>query len=256
MLFYTPNIASNQELSAEETTHALRVLRLKNGDKVQLVDGKGGFYEAKIILEGKKCLLNVFSQKKDNKRSDTYIHLAIAPTKNIDRIEFMLEKCVEIGIDEVSFLSCRYSERKNIKLERLEKVAIQAMKQSLKTFLPKINEMIDFEKFLVRQNAENQLFVAHLEETERKLFSKEVYQCFEKKSENQSENQQQKTPQNTINASFCVLIGAEGDFSTQEIENAKKHNYVPVSLGNSRLRTETAGIFVCQTIEIIKQLFV
>lgn len=247
MLFYTPNIATNQELSADETVHALRVLRLKNGDKVQLIDGKGGFYEAKIILEGKKCLLNIFSEKKEDKRSNTYIHLAIAPTKNIDRIEFMLEKCVEIGVDEVSFLNCRYSERKNIKLERLEKVAIQAMKQSLKTFLPKINEMIDFEKFLLRQNLENQLFVAHLEATERKLFSKEIYQFFEKN--------QQKTPQTIINASFCMLIGAEGDFSPQEIENAKKHHYLPVSLGNSRLRTETAGIFVCQTIEIITQLF-
>ncbi len=244
MLFYTPNIAHNQELPQEESVHALRVLRLKNGDKVQLIDGKGGFYEAKLILEGKKCLLNVFSEKKDDKRSNTYIHLAIAPTKNIDRIEFMLEKCVEIGIDKVSFLNCRYSERKNIKLERLEKVAIQAMKQSLKTFLPKINEMIDFDKFLSRQNAENQLFIAHLEATERKLFSKEVYQFFE--------NNQQNNPPNP---SFCMLIGAEGDFSPQEIEQAKLKNYLPVSLGESRLRTETAGIYVCQTIEIIKQLF-
>ncbi len=248
MLFYTPNIAHNQELPAEESVHALRVLRLKNGDKVQLIDGKGGFYEAKLILEGKKCLLNIFSEKKNDKRSNIYTHLAIAPTKNIDRIEFMLEKCVEIGIDEVSFLNCRYSERKNIKLERLEKVAIQAMKQSLKTFLPKINEMVDFDKFLLRQNTENQLFIAHLEATERKLFSKEVYQLF---LENNTTNQQN----NASNPSFCMLIGAEGDFSTQEIEQAKQKNYLPVSLGESRLRTETAGIFVCQTIEIIKQLF-
>ncbi len=248
MLFYTPNIAHNQELPTEESVHALRVLRLKNGDKVQLIDGKGGFYEAKLILEGKKCLLNIFSEKKNDKRSNTYIHLAIAPTKNIDRIEFMLEKCVEIGIDEVSFLNCRYSERKNIKLERLEKVAIQAMKQSLKTFLPKINEMIDFDKFLLRQNAGNQLFIAHLEAAERKLFSKEVYQYFEN-------NQQNNTSNASSNASFCMLIGAEGDFSPQEIEQAKQKNYLPVSLGESRLRTETAGIFVCQTIEIIKQLF-
>ena len=255
MLFYTPHIAHNQELPAEETVHALRVLRLKNGDKVQLIDGKGGFYEAKLILEGKKCLLNVFSEKKDDKRSDIYVHLAIAPTKNIDRIEFMLEKCVEIGIDEISFLNCRYSERKNIKLERLEKVAIQAMKQSLKTFLPKINEMIDFDKFLSRQNTENQLFIAHLEATERKLFSKEVYHFFKDFTENKSENQQNNQQNQLPNVSFCMLIGAEGDFSPQEIENAKKKNYLPVSLGESRLRTETAGIFVCQTIEIIKQLF-
>ncbi len=252
MLFYTPNIAHNQELPQEETIHALRVLRLKNGDKVQLIDGKGGFYEAKLILEGKKCLLNIFSEKKDDKRSNTYTHLAIAPTKNIDRIEFMLEKCVEIGIDEVSFLNCRYSERKNIKLERLEKVAIQAMKQSLKTFLPKINEMIDFDKFLLRQDTENQLFIAHLEATERKLFSKEVYQFFENDQQN---NQQNNASNASSNPSFCMLIGAEGDFSPQEIELAKQKKYLPVSLGESRLRTETAGIFVCQTIEIIKQLF-
>ena len=158
MLFYTPNIAHNQELPPEEAVHALRVLRLKNGDKVQLIDGKGGFYEAKIILEGKKCILNVFSEKKDDKRSDVYVHLAIAPTKNIDRIEFMLEKCVEIGIDEVSFLNCRYSERKNIKLERLEKVAIQAMKQSLKTFLPKMTVFACFREFFLFSLAKMTVF--------------------------------------------------------------------------------------------------
>jgi 16S rRNA (uracil1498-N3)-methyltransferase len=172
----------------------------------------------------------IVEEKQEYEKKDFYIHLIIAPTKNMDRMEWMLEKCVEIGIDEISFIQTRYSERKEIKTQRLEKIAIGAMKQSLKAYLPKINEMISWKDFLKKENSENFKMIAHLEEGNRKFI-----QPFAKP-----------------NSKYAVLIGPEGDFSPEEIKQAIEKGFQPVTLGNSRLRTETAGLVACHTLNIIQ----
>ena len=153
------------------------------------------------------------------------------PTKNIERIEWMVEKCVEIGINEISFLQTRYSERKEIKIARIEKIAVGAMKQSLKAFLPKINEMISWKEFLKRDYSENSKMIAHLEEGNRKL----IQQIAEPKSK------------------YAILIGPEGDFSPKEIQLALENKFIPISLGDTRLRTETAAIVACHSVVLLNE---
>ncbi|MFN3316118.1 MAG: 16S rRNA (uracil(1498)-N(3))-methyltransferase, partial [Raineya sp.] len=226
-LFYCPEIAENPVLSEEESRHCLQVLRYQIGDKIKLIDGKGYFWEAEITeKQAKKCLLKIIDKHLDERNQRNYhFHLAIAPTKNIERIEWLVEKCTEIGIDEISFLLCQRSERKELKLERLEKIAVQAAKQSQRAFLPKINEMQKLSVFLEKTKLHKaQKWIAHLEENERKIFGKNLI-----------------VPQNN----YCVLIGPEGDFGTEEIVLAKSFGFEAISLGNSVLRTETAGVYVC-----------
>eukprot|EP01137_Pigoraptor_chileana_P013799 Opistho-2@67728 len=163
------------------------------------------------LLTKKKCEVKIVEEQQNYERHDFYIHLIIAPTKNMDRIEWMVEKCVEMGIHEISFIQTRYSERKEIKTARIEKIAIGAMKQSLKAFLPKINEMITWKAFLQKEIAESQKMIAHLEEGDRKLI------------------QDLATPK----GNYAVLIGPEGDFNPDEIEQALKKGFLPVTLGKS-----------------------
>jgi 16S rRNA (uracil1498-N3)-methyltransferase len=230
-IFYEPQIKQNLCLNEEESRHAVKVLRLSAGDLLYVVDGVGGFYACKIKnMQGKKCELSIVEEKQQFGIRDFYIHLVIAPTKNMDRMEWMLEKCVEIGIDEISFIQTRYSERKEIKTQRLEKIAVGAMKQSLKAYLPKINEMISWKVFLKKEYSESQKMIAHLEEGDRKLI-----QHFAKPK-----------------GKYAILIGPEGDFSEDEIKHAIENGYQPVTLGNSRLRTETAGLVACHTLNIIQ----
>jgi 16S rRNA (uracil1498-N3)-methyltransferase len=230
-IFYEPNIKQNLCLNEEESRHAVKVLRLSAGDLLNIVDGQGGFYTCKVKnTQGKKCELTIVEEKQQFGVKDFYIHLIIAPTKNMDKMEWMLEKCVEIGIDEISFIQTRYSERKEIKTQRLEKIAAGAMKQSQKAYLPKINEMISWKEFLKKDVAESQKMIAHLEEGERKLI-----QHFAKPK-----------------ANYAILIGPEGDFSPDEIKQAFEKGFQPVTLGNSRLRTETAGLVACHTLNIIQ----
>lgn len=233
-LFYTPDIAAEiYTLPEEESKHAVKVLRLEEGETVQLIDGRGGFYNAVIAdAHPKRTQLQVV-QKTDNygKRS-FYIHIAVAPTKNIDRLEWFVEKAVEIGIDEISFLLCDHSERKVLKLDRLEKIAISAMKQSYKAYLPKLNELVPFKSFVHNTNPE-ETFIAHLEEDAR-LSLKQSFKP---------------------NSSTCILIGPEGDFSAAEIALAKEAGIRAVTLGQSRLRTETAALVACHTLHVLQDVF-
>lgn len=227
-LFYVPHIATSQTLSEEESRHAIRVLRLASGDKIQLVDGVGGFYEAVITNpHPKHCEYEILEEINDFGKRDFRIHIAIAPTKNIDRFEWFVEKCTEIGIDEITPIICRFSERKVIKSERIEKIIVSSSKQSYKAFFPKLNPVSSFNEF-IKNNPATQKFIAHCYEHEKVMFHQAI-----------------KT-----NNDYIVLIGPEGDFSLEEIEMAIKNNYTPISLGNSRLRTETAGVVACHTINL------
>jgi 16S rRNA (uracil1498-N3)-methyltransferase len=231
-IFYEPNIKQTLCLNEDESRHAVKVLRFAAGDFLTVVDGKGGMYKCQIKTPNdKKCEIKIVEETQNYGLRDYYIHLIIAPTKNLDRIEWMVEKCVEIGINEISFIRTRCSERKEIKTIRIEKIAVGAMKQSLKAFLPKINEMISWKEFLKKDYSETQKMIAHLEEGDRKL----IQQIAQPKGK------------------YAVLIGPEGDFSTEEINQALEKGFVPVTLGESRLRTETAGLVACHTLTVINE---
>lgn len=220
-LFYTPDINSSEYLlNEEETKHCTKVLRLKENDIVYLVDGNGGFYKAAIsVISSKKCLLKILETQKNFGKRNYRLHIAIAPTKNIDRIEWFVEKATEIGIDEISPIICQRSERKVIKTERLEKIAISAIKQSIKAYLPKINQAQNYTDF-IKTASSGLKCIAH---------------CL---PENKQDFKSLIPSQNDV----LILIGPEGDFTPQEIHQALKNNFIPVTLGESRLRTETAGI--------------
>lgn len=219
-VFYTPDIDTCPELPEEEAGHCLRVLRLGVGDEVMLTDGKGFFYKAVIsAATGKRCQVKVVEKIEQEKFWKGHLHLAMAPTKNMDRIEWFAEKATEIGFDELSFLNCRFSERKVIKTERIEKIVVSAMKQSLKARKPIVNEMTDFAKFMQR-DFQGQKFIAHCYEGEKPLL-KELLKPGE---------------------DALVLIGPEGDFSPEEVQKAEALGFQPISLGKSRLRTETAAL--------------
>jgi 16S rRNA (uracil1498-N3)-methyltransferase len=231
-IFYEPNIKETLKLNEEESRHAIKVLRLSAGDLLHVVDGKGGFYKCQVkVAHEKKCEVKITEEQQQFGLNNFYIHLIIAPTKNLDRIEWMVEKCVEIGIHEISFVQSRYSERKEVKIARIEKIAIGAMKQSLKAYLPKINEMISWKEFLKKDYSETFKMIAHLEEGDRKLI------------------QHVAKP----NEKYAVLIGPEGDFSNEEIKQSIEKGFQPVTLGSSRLRTETAGLVACHTLAVINQ---
>ncbi|MDH8702600.1 16S rRNA (uracil1498-N3)-methyltransferase [Dysgonomonadaceae bacterium PH5-43] len=232
LLFYAPDINTLLELPEKESQHCVRVLRKQIGDIINITDGKGYFYEASITdANPKHCKVEIINKIKPNKAWNCKIEIAIAPTKNIDRIEWFAEKATEIGIDKITFLKTRYSERKEIKLDRIEKILISAMKQSVKAILPELSEMTDFKKF-VTQKYNGQKFIAHCVEGERQLLSS-LY---------------------NIGEDSLILIGPEGDFSEEEVALALDNGFKAISLGESRLRTETAALTACQTIHIINQL--
>lgn len=232
-LFYTPDILSSGEMPEEESNHAVKVLRLAEGDEVVLIDGKGTFHKALISrAHHKRCGVQIVENYPEENHWPFKIHVAVAPTKNMDRIEWFAEKATEMGIDAITLLKCRYSERKDVKTERLNKILVSAMKQSLKATLPRLEGMTDFRKF-VEQPFEGQKFIAHCyKESERNLLTK-LYRP---------------------GSNMLILIGPEGDFSEEEVELALKNGFEPVSLGNSRLRTETAALAACHTIHVINEL--
>ncbi|MCL2650125.1 MAG: 16S rRNA (uracil(1498)-N(3))-methyltransferase [Candidatus Azobacteroides sp.] len=228
-IFYTPDILQSNELPQEEAQHCTRVLRLKESDKIRLTDGQGHFFEAEITaISSKHCHVQLLEKIKQDLPWKNQIHIAMAPTKNMDRNEWFAEKVTEIGVNQITFLNCRYSERKEIKSERIEKILIAAIKQSQKATLPELHSMVDLKHF-VSQDFAGQKFIAHCYDKEKMLLS-HAY----KKGEN-----------------AIILIGPEGDFSEEEVALAIKHGFQPVSLGESRLRTETAALTACQTIHII-----
>lgn len=222
-LFYTPDLSGKQyTLNEQESKHCVRVLRLGVGDKIQLIDGKGGFYEAEIDdARPKACSVVIVSEQQEFGKRDFRLHMAVAPTKNIDRTEWFLEKATEIGVDEITPLLCQRSERKVIKAERLEKVITSAVKQSLKAYHPVLNELTAFKKF-VGQSFDGRKFIAHCESSDT-----EKPHLFKTLSANQD---------------VLLLVGPEGDFSPEEIELAKANGFEEISLGEARLRTETAGV--------------
>ena len=215
----------------EEAGHCLRVLRLTVGDEIMLTDGKGCFYRAAIsAATGKRCQVKVNEVIPQEPFWKGHLHLAMAPTKNMDRTEWFAEKATEIGFDELTFLNCRFSERKVIKTERIAKILVSAIKQSLKARLPKLNEMTDFNKFIT-QPFSGQKFIAHCYEGEKPLL-KDILHPGE---------------------DALVLIGPEGDFSEEEVKNAIKNGFIPISLGRSRLRTETAALVACHILNLQNQ---
>lgn len=228
-LFYVPDILGAEVILSEtESKHAIRVLRMNVGSRLQLVDGIGGFYEAEIIdANPKKCKLSILKSVKNYEARDFYLHIAIAPTKNIDRLEWFLEKCTEIGIDEITPILSEHSERKVIKPERLEKILVSAMKQSVKAYLPRLNKLTPL-KDLLDQTDSQKKFIAHCNDGE-KLHLKRQVKAREK---------------------VLVLIGPEGDFSPEEVELSKQNGFEEISLGNARLRTETAGVVACHIVNL------
>jgi len=229
-LFYVPHITSPVcELDEVESKHCVRVLRLKKGAAIQLVDGKGHLCEAEITdTHPKKCVVSIKSTQSDYKKRDHYLHIAIAPTKNIARLEWFLEKATEIGVDEITPLLCHRSERRTIKPERLNKILIAAMKQSLKAYLPRLNPMQKLVNFVEKIKEKSQRFIAFCEEEH-------------------TDNLKSKYKKGK---DVIILIGPEGDFTQEEINKALENGFQPVRLGESRLRTETAGIVACHTIEM------
>jgi 16S rRNA (uracil1498-N3)-methyltransferase len=234
-IFYCPDIkAGLATLSPDESGHCIRVLRLRQGDKVRLVDGFGGMYEAVIAHpDSQKCQLRIVATVYERKEKNYSLHIGIAPTKNIDRFEWFVEKAVEIGIDKITPLLCQRSERKDLRIERLQKLAVSTMKQAMVPTLPVIQHMMPFGRFCqsVSGNAYNR-FIAYCGDESKKGFSKALVT---------------QTP-------VLVLVGPEGDFSQGEIDLAIQHDFVPVSLGLNRLRTETAGVVVCQTVNLLNEL--
>lgn len=229
-IFYTPELSqSTYTLDETESKHCIRVLRLEQGDEIILVDGKGGFFTAEIVDPNpKRCMVKVIKSAFEFGLRNFHVHVAIAPTKNIERIEWFLEKSTEIGINHITPLLCRFSERKDIKTDRLEKVMISAMKQSLKAYLPQLDLLTKFNDFISRP-FEGQKFIAHCDEQHRDLLKKIILP----------------------NQNYLILIGPEGDFSSEEIKLAIDAGFHPVSLGDSRLRTETAGVVACHTFNLM-----
>ncbi len=248
-LFYAPDIAQTLSLPEEESQHCVKVLRMKAGDRIHIIDGVGGLYEAQITeAHPKRTQVEILSVQTEYGRRPFRLHLAVAPTKNIDRFEWFVEKATEIGFDELTPICCRYSERKIIKPERIEKILVSAAKQSLKAYVPRLNPMTTFKDFVahilspsLRGTSEaegvnnsqlstlnSQLFIAHCyDQPKQHLFNV----C---------------PPASDV----VVMVGPEGDFSEEEVELALRNSFQAITLGESRLRTETAGVVACHLVTV------
>lgn len=234
--FYVPDAEKLTELPAEEANHAIKVLRLKEGDELMLMDGKGSFYRAEVTLvSNHHCMYRIVERQPQQPQWEGHVHLAIAPTKMNDRIEWMAEKATEVGIDELSFLNCQFSERRNLKTERIKKIVVAAVKQSHKAWMPVVNELEPFRQFISRQSSGHR-YIAHCyNEVPRVNLFDEL--CRLDASED-----------------ALVLVGPEGDFSIDEVRYAVSQGFVSVDLGKSRLRTETAGLSAVMMMQLAKQI--
>lgn len=233
--FYVPDASSQFELPEEEALHASKVLRLQTGDEVFLMDGVGRFYRAELTDVSKKhCLYSILETMPQEKAWHSEIHVAIAPTKNIDRIEWMVEKCTEVGVDSITFINCAFSERRHIRLDRIEKIAVSAAKQSRKPYYPLLHDLADFKSLVDRCNS-GRRFICHCysEFARRDLF------------------EELKTTD--INMPVTIFIGPEGDFSVDEVRYALTQGFESVSLGSFRLRTETAGLIAATYANLAKR---
>lgn len=233
--FYAPEAGESNELPEAEAQHALRVLRLTEGDDIFLMDGKGTFYKAKVTMASKKhCLYTITDTLPREKSWSGHIHLAIAPTKMMERMEWMVEKCVEIGVDEITFLDCQFSEREKIRVDRIDNIVTAAMKQSRKPFRTMVNGMTKFDDF-INVHTSGQRFIAH---------------CYGEVTRSNLFEELQQLPKDE---DVTVLVGPEGDFSIDEVRMAVDRGFRSISLGQSRLRTETAGMMAVAMCQILKQ---
>lgn len=232
--FYAPDAASVNELPDDEAMHALRVLRLKAGDEMMLMDGAGNYYRAEVTLaHSKHCLYEVKETFPQQRQWQGRVHLAVAPTKLMERTEWMIEKAVEIGVDDISFLNCQFSERHIVKIPRVDKIVISAVKQSRKAWRPVVNDMQPFDTFIAQPRRGNK-FIAH---------------CYEEIPRTYLYDELRKLP---ATEDATVLIGPEGDFSIDEVRRAVAQGYRSVHLGESRLRTETAGLTAVMMMQLSK----
>ena len=231
--FYAPDIEETHTLPEVESGHCVRVLRLKEGDAIEVVDGKGNCHECHITLaHHKRCAVEIDATHHSLPHWGSRIVVAIAPTKNLDRMEWMVEKCTEMGVDRIVPLRCRYSERKELKRERLNKIAVSAMKQSLKCTLPLIDEMTPIAE-VIGMPFDGRKYIAYCDPSvPRRLFAKEY----------------------DPDSNALIMIGPEGDFSPEEINAALEAGFLPISLGDSRLRTETAAVVACAMCHTAKQM--
>ncbi|MBC8644764.1 MULTISPECIES: 16S rRNA (uracil(1498)-N(3))-methyltransferase [Flavobacterium] len=233
-LFYNPTITTATEtffFDKEESKHIVKVLRKKEGDNLYVTNGLGYLFKTEIALASdSKCLVKIIGSEK-GEATGYKLHLAVAPTKMNDRFEWFLEKATEIGIGEITPIICDHSERKVVKTDRFDKIILSAMKQSLHYYLPKLNEPVSFKDFIKQQQNEGLKLIAHCEETQKKSLKETVLP----------------------NQDVTILIGPEGDFSEKEIKLAVENNYIPVTLGNTRLRTETAAVVACHSVVFINE---
>lgn len=219
-------------LTSDESWHCAKVLRNKIGDKIHVIDGKGSHADAIVeLVSEKKVIAKIISNITKENHRPYQLHIAIAPTKNLDRIEWMVEKMVEIGVDEISFLLCKNSERKVIKIERIKKIVESAVKQSFQSFIPPVNEITELDAF-IKSNSANQKLIAHCNSDENKISISAI---------------------NFKNKKTVILIGPEGDFTAQEISEAEKNGFKSIDLGTTRLRTETAGIYASIAVSLLQK---
>lgn len=232
-LFYNPDLTENTSqisFSREESKHIVKVLRKSVGDILHITNGKGWLFTAELLTSDVKSCTAIIASKVLQTKKGYQLHLAVAPTKMNDRYEWFLEKATEIGIDIITPIICEHSERKIVKIDRFEKILQSAMKQSLNCYLPILNEPIHFKDF-IKQDYQGQRFIAHCEETDRKSLKNLLL----------SKNE------------ITILIGPEGDFSVKEIEMAIHNKFIPVTLGETRLRTETAAIVACHSVAFVNE---
>ncbi len=230
-LFFTPEIKKNiAALNLQESRHCLKVLRKRKGEKIHITNGKGKLFVGQLLNEDHSgCLIKVMEEVDKERISDFWLHIAIAPVKNVSRFEWFLEKATEIGVNEITPVLCDHSEKQSMKHERMEKILISAMKQAGRYFLPKLNGIESFQKFLKKISTEN-IYMANYDESH--LFLSQVYKK---------------------NTNCVILIGPEGDFSESEKDMARDMNATFVNISNYRLRTETAGIVACHTVNMLNQ---
>ena len=232
--FYVPDALNCNELPSDEAMHALRVLRLKIGDEMMLMDGQGNFYRAEVTLaHTKHCMYDIKETIPQERQWQGHVHLAIAPTKLMDRMEWMVEKAVEVGVDEISFLNCQFSERRLVKIPRVEKIAVSAVKQSRKAWKTQFNDVVSFKEFVAQPRSGHQ-FIAH---------------CYDEIPRVYLYDELRKLPDTD---DTTVLVGPEGDFSIDEVKEAIDNGFVSVHLGQSRLRTETAGLSAIMMMQLSK----
>lgn len=230
-IFFTDQVhGDTAELPEGEARHCIQVLRHQPGDRIHFIDGKGGFFEGEIVEAGKKqCRLHIISRKPDYGKRPYRVHLAVAPTKNNSRMEWLLEKATEIGLDTFTPLRCEHSERRVLKLPRLEKIVLSAAKQSGKAYLPTLNDLMPFEEFLKNPPEESARYIAYLGEGVKGSL-KENYPG---------------------SKDVCLLIGPEGGFSPKEATAAMQAGFTAITLGDYRLRTETAALIACHTVHLL-----